>query len=48
MKLLTMAITSLGIWIILNPLLGAAVWDDIVFGALVAFISFVSMFRIKE
>jgi uncharacterized membrane protein len=37
MKLVSLAICSLGIWVILNALLEATTtWDDIVFGALAA------------
>lgn len=49
MKLLSLAICSLGIWVVLNSFLGAAsVWEDIVFGAIAAVLAFIAMFRIKE
>ncbi|MFH1650848.1 MAG: hypothetical protein ABID87_01915 [Chloroflexota bacterium] len=48
MKLLSLAICSLGIWVVLNALLGMATWDDIVFGAIAAVLALIAMFRIKE
>ena len=49
MKLLTLAICSLGIWVVLNSLLGAqSIWEDIVFGAITAILALISMFQIKE
>ena len=35
MKLLSLAICSLGVWVVLNAFIGAT-WDDIVFGAIAA------------
>ena len=47
MKLLTLAIASLGIWVFLNSFVGA-IWDDIVFGALAAILAGIALFTIKE
>jgi hypothetical protein len=47
MKLLTLAICSLGVWVVLNSFIGA-VWDDIVFGAIAAILAFIAMFTVKE
>ena len=49
MKVLTLAPLAIGLWILLNPLLGSgAIWDDIVFGAITAVVSLIAMFKIKE
>ncbi len=48
MKLLTLAPAAIGLWILLNPLLGSAIWDDIVFGAITAAVSLIAMFKMKE
>ncbi len=49
MKLLALAICSLGIWVVLNSFLGAqSIWEDIVFGAITAVLAFIAMFQIKE
>ncbi len=49
MKLVSLAICSLGIWVVLNSFLGPqSIWEDIVFGAIAAITAFVGMFRIKE
>ena len=48
MKLVSLAITSLGVWVILNSLLGTAIWDDIVFGAIAAVASVLGMLQIKD
>ena len=47
MKLLSLAICSLGIWVLLNSFVGA-IWDDIVFGALAAILAFIAMFTVQE
>jgi hypothetical protein len=44
-KLLSLAIASLGIWVILNPLLGAAIWEDIVFGAITVILAVIAAFK---
>jgi hypothetical protein len=44
MKFLSLAICSLGIWVVVNSFVGA-IWDDIVFGAAVVILAFVAMFR---
>ena len=49
MKLIGLAICSLGIWVILNSFLGpASVWEDIVFGAIAAILALIGAFRIRE
>ncbi|MFH0942049.1 MAG: hypothetical protein V1823_03395 [Chloroflexota bacterium] len=49
MKLLSLAICTLGIWVVLNSLLGpSSVWEDIVFGAITAVLAFIAMFGIKD
>ena len=49
MKFLSLAICSLGVWVVLNSFLGAAsIWEDIVFGAIAAILAFIGMFTIKE
>ncbi len=46
MKLISLAICSLGIWVILNPLLGpASIWEDIVFGAIAAIAALIGIFK---
>ena len=46
MKLLSLAIGSLGIWVILNSFLGAqSIWEDIVFGAIAAILALIAAFR---
>ena len=47
MKWLSLAICSLGIWVLLNSFVGA-IWDDIVFGAIAAILAFIAIFTIKE
>ena len=47
MKLLTLAISSLGVWVVLNAFI-TAIWDDIVFGAIAAVLAFIAMFQVKE
>ena len=45
-KLLSLAICSLGIWVLLNPLLGpASIWEDIVFGAIAAILALMAAFK---
>jgi len=47
MKLLSLAICSLGVWVILNSFLGPmSIWEDIVFGAIAAVLAFIATFRI--
>jgi hypothetical protein len=48
MKFLSLAICSLGVWVVLNSFLGIAIWDDIVFGAIAAILAFISVFTVKE
>ncbi len=46
MKLLSLAICSLSIWVVLNSFLGAAsIWEDIVFGAIAAILALVAAFK---
>ena len=46
MKLVALAICSLGIWVILNSFLGAAsIWEDIVFGAIAAILALIGALR---
>jgi len=45
MKLVALAICSLGLWVFLNSLLGNAIWDDIIFGLLTAILAFIGMFQ---
>ena len=47
MKLLSLAIASLGVWILLNSFV-RAIWDDIVFGAIAAILTIWAMFTIRE
>ncbi|MBU2608523.1 MAG: hypothetical protein KKF26_04325 [Chloroflexi bacterium] len=47
MKILTLAICSLGIWVVLNAFV-MATWDDIVFGGIAAVLAFIAMFTVKE
>jgi len=43
MKLVSLAIASLGVWVILNSFLGAqSIWEDIVFGALAAVLAIIA------
>jgi len=49
MKLLTLAPLAIGLWILLNPLLGSGtIYDDIVLGAITALVALIAMFKIKE
>ena len=49
MKLLGLAICSLGVWVVLNSFLGAAsIWEDIVFGAITAILALIAAFTNKE
>ena len=45
MKMLSWAIASLGVWVILNAFI-SAVWDDIVFGAIAAILALWLMYSI--
>ena len=47
MKLLSLAICSLGIWVVLNSLV-EAIWDDIVFGAIAAVLAVIVVFTNTE
>ena len=48
MKLLALAICSLGIWVILNSFLGpASIWEDIVFGAITAVLALIAVLTTK-
>jgi len=45
-KLVSLAICSLGIWVILNSFLGPmSIWEDIVFGAIAAILAAIGAFR---
>jgi hypothetical protein len=46
MKLLSLAICSLGIWVVLNSFMGASIWEDIVFGAIAAVLAFIAMLKV--
>jgi len=49
MKLVSLAICSLGIWVILNSFLGPkSIWEDIVFGVIAAILALIGALRIKE
>ena len=49
MKFLSLAICSLGIWVILNSFLGpASIWEDIVFGAIAAILALISAFATRQ
>lgn len=49
MRLLSLAICSLGVWVVLNSFLGAkSIWEDIVFGAIAAVLAFIATFKVKE
>ena len=47
MKLLSLAICSLGIWVVLSSLVGA-IWVDIVFGAIAAVLAAIAAFTNTE
>ena len=48
MKLVSLAICSLGIWVVLNSVLGpASIWEDIVFGAITAVLALIAVLTIK-
>ncbi len=44
MKMLSWAICSLGVWVLLNSFI-AAIWDDIVFGGLAAILALVAALK---
>ena len=49
MKLVSLAIGSLGIWVILNSFLGPqSIWEEIVFGAIAAILAIIGTLKIKE
>jgi hypothetical protein len=49
MKLLSIAITSLGVWVFLNAILGpSAMWNGIIFGAITAIFAFIAIFRVSK
>ena len=49
MKLLTLAICSLGVWVVLNSFLGPmSIWEDVAFGAITAVLAFIAMFQVKK
>ena len=49
MKLLSLAICSLGVWVFLNPILDASTqWDDITFGAIAAVLALAAAFDMKK
>ena len=49
MKFLSLAIASLGVWVVLNSFLGPqSIWEDIVFGAAAAILAVWAAFTIKE
>ena len=46
MKFLSLAICSLGLWVILNSFLGpASIWEDIVFGVIAAALALIAAFK---
>ncbi len=46
MKFLSLAIGSLGIWVILNSFLGpTSIWEDIVFGAIATVLALMAAFK---
>jgi len=48
-KLVSWAICSLGVWVVLNSFLGAeSIWEDIVFGVIAALLAAIGAFTIKE
>jgi len=48
MKLVSLAICFLGVWVLLNSFLGPkSIWEDIVFGGAAAVLAFIGMFQIK-
>jgi len=48
MRLLSWAIASLGVWVILNSFLGPqSIWEDIVFGAIAAVLAIWAALTIK-
>jgi len=47
-KLLSLAICSLGIWVLLNSFLGPqSIWEDIVFGGIAAILAFIAVFKVE-
>lgn len=49
MKLLSLAIGSLGVWVLLNSLLSSeSIWEDIVFGGIAAILAFIAVLTTKE
>jgi len=49
MKWLSLAICSLGVWVVLNSFLGpASIWEDIIFGAIAAILAVIAAFTTKE
>ena len=44
MKILSLAICSLGVWVVLNALV-EAIWDDIVFGAIAAVLAVINALK---
>ncbi len=49
MKLVSLAICSLGIWVVLNSFLGPqSIWEDIVFGAIAAVLALIGALQIKS
>ena len=44
MKFLSLAICSLGIWVVLNSFVSAT-WDDIIFGALAAVLALTAVVK---
>ncbi len=48
MKLLSLAICSLAVWVILNSFLGPqSIWEDIVFGAIAAILALMAALKDK-
>ena len=47
MKLLSLAICSLGVWVVLSSFIGAS-WVSIVFGAIAAILAAIAAFTGKE
>ena len=48
MKFLTLAICSLGIWVLLNSFLGPqSIWEDTVFGGIAAIFALLAMYKVE-
>ena len=47
MKFLSLAICSIGVWVVINSFV-ASIWDDITFGIIVAVLAFIAMFKVGD